>query len=108
MLVADDISEHPLRHHDSGDDTRVVVLVNHNVLPTLHERRDDSLSRLVSGAEEEAGLSSHEFCEPGFEFVMQIERSGQIPRSGTTRAVFLDGFDGGFFDFRMSGEAEVI
>ena len=108
MFVADELRKCPFRHEVAGHDACVVVFVGDDVVSFLHERGDDTLGCLVPCAEQETRFFPKERGQPLFKFDVQIQRSCEIPGSGTSGAVFQHRLHGGVFYALIGSEAEIV
>ncbi len=86
----------------------MVVPVGNDIFPFLHQNRNDPLRRLKTRAVQETRLALKERGQSLLKLDMNVQRPGQIPRTGTPGPVFLDRLPGGFLDARVGGQAMIV
>ncbi len=90
--------------HQAG----VEIVIAEQGVAFFGQRRKRSVISLKTGAEDDRGFFVNEGGEFGFEFDVQIERAVQEARTAAAAAVLFNGLNGGFFDFGMRDEIQVV
>ena len=90
--------------HDAGVDQ----FVEHDDVILAEQRADGADGRGVAGGETQRGFGVFEGGERFLQFVKRRERAANQARGAGAGAEFFDGLDGGFFQNRIIGEAEII
>ncbi len=90
------------------DDAGVIQFVGDDVIFGSENRRDGSGIGGESGLKHDAGFDVLERGDAFLELHVQRHGAGNGAHRARARAVLPDGLDGGFAEFGMRGEAEVV
>jgi hypothetical protein len=90
------------------DDARVVEAIEKGDVVALEQARQHTEIDLVAGGEGQHRFAAHELRQALLELYVDVERTVEEARSGTTRAVHGEAGGRGFFYSGVVGEAEVV
>ncbi|OQA27056.1 MAG: hypothetical protein BWY59_01181 [Verrucomicrobia bacterium ADurb.Bin345] len=93
---------------DGIEDARVRETVGKHRVVAADERRNDAGIRHVSASKQQCGGITLVPRDATFQFIVDVQRSGQEARGARTHAVPLRRFRGGLDDERVIGEIEVV
>ncbi len=93
---------------DAVDDAAVVELVADDEVAFTGELGDEARVGGEAGLVDEAGFGVFELGEAAFEFLVEVEVAGDGADAAAADAVGFDGFDGGFLEFGVRAQAQVV
>ncbi|OPZ47436.1 MAG: hypothetical protein BWY95_01478 [Bacteroidetes bacterium ADurb.BinA104] len=85
----------------------MVKFVTYYIIVAPHKTGNRSHIGLKTGREDHSLFFSDKFGQLGLKFVMQVERTVQITRTGTTGTVLFNSLYRGFNNLGMVGKSQI-
>ena len=106
-VVMFETAEKRARHHTTIHNAGVVELVREHPVATPHQGRDDGEIGGITRRVSNSGFGMFEIGDGFFEFVVQVERSGQGAHAVGAGAIFIDGGFGSGGNSGMTEQAQI-